>query len=75
MCPSVTTCCEDARVKRSLQLVADGQWRSWRWRVDSHASTQVIGTAGLDIRRRYVLVFGYRYLNVDHCQLIPLNPR
>ena len=34
---------------------------------------QVIGTAGLDIHRRYMLVFGYRYLNVDYRQLVLLN--
>jgi len=27
---------------------------------------QIVGNAGLDIRERYALVFGYRYLNVNY---------
>ena len=32
----------------------------------SDLTYEIVGNAGLDIRERYAVVFGYRYLNVDY---------
>ena len=32
----------------------------------SNLAYQLVGIAGADIGKRYALVFGYRYLNVDY---------
>ena len=61
---------------RAKQALPHNWWATFYGDLGAGESThtyQLIGTAGLDIHRRYVLVFGYRYLNVDYSQLVLLN--